>query len=182
MDAISANAAVAPEVRGQALVSFAVVLPLVLIPVVAYAVEASLVATRQAALAETAAAAVEDAAQQVDEASFRAGGKLAVDPAQARRVAEAAIEARDPAATLVTFRCVGDSVALIVEEAVPLRLAFWSGSAVAHVRAAAGAHLAVGYASPSSRLALPFSSFAITSSEMSRVANSSRQRVGEMNG
>ena len=88
----------------------------------------------------------------------------------------------EPAAVLTTFSAVGDSVTLVVEEAVPLRLAFWSGSAVAHVRAAAGAHLAAGYSRPSSRIALPFRSFVMTSSGMSRAANSSRQRVGEMNG
>ena len=147
---------------GQALVSFAVILPLVLIPVAAYAIEATSLATRQAALAEIAAQAAEDAAQQIDEPTLRAGGPLQLDPAAARATALASVAARDPAATLRTFVVAGLSVSLVLEERVPLRFAVWTPGGGVTIGAPASARLATGYSSPSSLIPLPFRSFSMT--------------------
>ena len=148
--------------RGQALVSFAVILPLVLIPVAAYAIEATSLATRQAALAEVAAQVAEDAVQQIDEVTLRAGGPLQIDPSAAQATALASLAARNPAATLRSVVVAGSSVSLVVEERVPLRFAVWAPGGSATIAAPASARLASGYSSPSSLIPLPFSSFSIT--------------------
>ncbi len=147
---------------GQALVSFAVILPLVLIPVAAYAIEATSLATRQAALAEVAAQVAEDAAQQIDEATLRAGGPLQLDPSAAQATALASVAARNPAATLRSVVVAGSSVSLVLEERVPLRFAVWAPGGGATIAAPASARLASGYSSPSSFIALPFRSFSRT--------------------
>lgn len=144
------------------MVSFAVILPLVLMPVAAYAVEATYIATRQAALAEVAAQVAEDSAQQVDESTFRSGGPLQVDPGEARAMAFTSLARRDPAATLRSFTVSGRSVSLRLEETVPLRFAAWVPGGQVTIAAPASARLAAGYWSPSSLMPLPFRSFSMT--------------------
>ena len=147
---------------GQALVSFAVILPLVLVPVAAYAIEASYAATRQAALAGVAAQVAEDAAQAIDEAAFRAGGPLQVEPGAARQEALAALSQLEPAAVLRGFDVTGVTVALVLEEKLPVRFAGWAPGSSITVSAGATAVLAAGYSSPSSLSPLPFRSFSMT--------------------
>jgi hypothetical protein len=125
-----------PHQQGQALAFFALVLPLVLLPVAAFGAEAGFLAARQAHLAEVTAQAALDAAQQLDTA--------------ARRVAAAALAQQEPAAVLDGLSVAGAQVTVTVHELVPLRLAAFAGMRSAMLRAAVSARLTAGYASPSS--------------------------------
>ena len=62
-----------PRDFGQVLVYVALVLPLVLLPVAAYAVAATALDTRHARLQAAVSQAAEDAVQRLDQAAFRAG-------------------------------------------------------------------------------------------------------------
>ena len=138
------------------------ILPLVLVPVAAYAIEASYAATRQAALAGVAAQVAEDAAQAIDEAAFRAGGPLQVDPGAARQAAQATLSQLEPAAVLRAFDVNGVTVSLAVDERLPVRFAGWAPGSSITVSAGATAVLTAGYSSPSSLMPLPLRSFSMT--------------------
>ena len=56
---------------GQTLVMFALLLPLILLPIAGYAAEAALLATRAANLQAATARATEEGAQAIDVAAFR---------------------------------------------------------------------------------------------------------------
>jgi hypothetical protein len=142
---------------GQVLVFFALVLPVVLLPVAAYTVDAAVTASDYARLVEVTARAAEDAAQQVDVAALRAGGALVLDVAAARLAAEDDVKA-EPAARVVTVGVVGGMVTVATTESVTLPLAFVGAGSVT-LRASATARIAAGYDSPSSRLPLPVSTF-----------------------
>ena len=140
--------------RGQVLPAMALMLPLVLLPVAAWTVEASLAAARQAALVELAAQGAEDAAQQVDESRFRAGGGLVVLRGPAAAAARAAIDGHG-GARLVSLTLSGETVTVVAEEWVPLSLASIVGWRGITLHAAASARLASGYLRPSSVLPSP---------------------------
>jgi len=73
---------------GQVLAFFALVLPIVLLPIAGYAVDATIVASGEAGLQAATAQAAETAAQQLSTGAIRAGGVLALDPAAAKRAPE----------------------------------------------------------------------------------------------
>ena len=135
--------------HGQALAFFALVLPLVLLPVAAFGVEAGFLAARQAHLAEATAQAALDAAQQLDTAALRAGGAWRLDPAAARQVAAADLALQEPGAVLDGFIVAGAQLTLTVHESVPLQLAGFAGPRAATLRASVSARLTAGYGSPS---------------------------------
>ncbi len=60
--------------RGQVMAFIAVALAIVLMPLAAYAIDVRTVSTAAAALQEATATAALEAAQQLDEIDFRAGG------------------------------------------------------------------------------------------------------------
>jgi hypothetical protein len=142
---------------GQVLVFFALVLPVVLLPVAAYAVDASVTASAYARLVEVTARAAEDAAQQVDVSALRATGALVLDVAAARLVALDDVTAV-PSASVVTVGVVGGTVTVATAESVMLPLDFVGAGAIT-LRASATARIAPGYDRPSSRLPLPVSTF-----------------------
>lgn len=135
--------------RGQALVLLALVIPLLLLPVAGYAVEAGYAASRAGLLAWACARAAEDAAQQVDGPALRAYSVLAVDGPAARQVARSELAAYDPAALVDRIAIGTRSVDITAHERVPATLAFWLPGALT-VRTGCAARLAAGYQSPSS--------------------------------
>ena len=142
---------------GQVLVFFALVLPLVLLPVAAYAVDAAVTASEYARLVEVTVRAAEDAAQQVDVAKLRASGALVLDVAAAERAAHDDLMI-EPGASLIAVGVAGDLVTVATAESVALPLDF-VGAARVRVHASATARIAPGYDRPSSLLPLPLSSF-----------------------
>lgn len=144
--------------RGQVLAFFAVLLPIVLLPLAAYAIDAAFVATRAAGLQEAVAQAAEAAAQQVDISALRSGSGLVIDASSARAVATQAIGASDPRASVESVVVVGDVVTVTAGEVVRLPFNFLPVPAV-RLDARASARLVPGYDNPSSRLPLPTSTF-----------------------
>lgn len=143
---------------GQVLVFFALVLPIVLLPVAAYAVDAAVTASDYARLVEMTARAAEDAAQQVDVAALRASGALVLDAVAARRAAQDDLLTSEPDVDLVTVGVAGGIVTVATSESVMLPLDF-VGPAAIMLHASATARIAPGYDIPSSRLPLPVSTF-----------------------
>lgn len=141
--------------RGQTLVFVALVLPLALLPVAAYAIESTHLASVSAHLQEVTQQAAEDAAQQIDVGSLRAGEGMRIDPAPAEATVRAAIGAGAPGARVRSVS-VGERVlTVVVEEQVPLQLSAFVGGSAVTVRARATARLTDGYDRPSSLEPLP---------------------------
>ncbi len=134
--------------KGQALVFFALVLPLVLLPVAAFGAEAGFLAARQAHLSEVTAQAALDAAQQLDTTALRAGAGWRLDPAAARAVAARDLADQEPAAVLDALTVAGAQLTLVTHEVVPLRLAAFAGARWATLRAAITARLTPGFSTP----------------------------------
>ena len=142
--------------RGQVLVFFALALPLVLLPIAAYAVDAAVTASSFSRLVEVTSRAAEDAAQQVDIARLRAGGGISIDVVSATEAARAALGSSEPDAHVVDLAVLGEELRLVTSETVVLPFNVF-GSPNARVRADVTARIAPGYDSPSSRLPLPLS-------------------------
>lgn len=149
-------AAVKPE-RGQVLAFFAVVIPIVLLPVAAYAVDAAVITFHSASLQAATAQAAEAAAQQLDMGAIRSGGGLALDAAAVKRVATRTVERDDPAAIIDSLSIDGVEVTVLTSERVPAPFALLTGPVTLHAHAAA--RLVAGYDRPSSLFPLPSSSF-----------------------
>ena len=142
---------------GQVIVFFALVLPLVLLPIAAYAVDAAVAASDYSRLVEVTVRAADDAAQQVDVGALRAGDAIVLDPVAATGVA------RSDVATLTSARVgrvsvLGGVVSVSTTEDVELPLDFVGRGAMT-LSASATARIAAGYDRPSSLLPLPVSSF-----------------------
>ena len=146
------------RMRGQALVFFALVIPIVLIPVAAYAVDAAVVATGQAHLEEVAALAAEQGAQQIDAVVLRSGGGLMVDFVKAKNVVAAAVAAAEPQASVESVAVTATQVTVILKEQIVVPINVLSRAGVT-VRAQASARLVAGYDSPSSFLPFPSNTF-----------------------
>lgn len=135
--------------RGQAMVFFALILPLVLLPVAAYAIESTSLSARQARLAEVASLVAIDAAQQLDVAQFRAGRGLAVDAGAGGATALADLANLEPGASLDSLNVTGPRLTVWIHETVPLRLAAFLRGAGVTLHASAIATLTPGYQVPS---------------------------------
>lgn len=144
---------------GQVLAAVAILVPLALLPIAAYAIESARLAAVQAALQEAATRAAEDAAGRLDTARLRAGTAFAVDPAAAASVARSDVQAEVPAAVLDAVVVSGDAVTLSAHEDVRLDLGGILRIGSARIRVQVAARLTPGYESPSSRLPLSSSSF-----------------------
>lgn len=134
--------------RAQAMVFFAILLPAVLVPAAAYGAEATLIATRQARLQETAALVALDAAQRLDVSRLRSDGVVAADPAAQAAAVRAAVAARAPLASVDELSSTSAGVRLVLSERVPLHLASFVPGAAVTIHAAAAARLRTGYAAP----------------------------------
>ena len=142
--------------RGQVLVFFALALPLVLLPIAAYAVDAAVTASSFSRLVEVTSRAAEDAAQQIDISRLRAGGGISIDVVSATEAARAALVASEPDARVVDLAVVGEELRLVTTETVVLPFNVF-GSPRDRLRAEVTARIAPGYDSPSSLLPLPLS-------------------------
>jgi hypothetical protein len=146
----------------QTLVIFALLLPLVLLPVAAYAVQATLLATRASLLQAAATRAAEDAGEALDVGVFRSDGVLRLDPGQATRIARATLTEQDPAAELDDATVGGLSVTVRAHEAVRLDFGGILRAGSVTLATVATAKLTAGYRSPSSRVPLPMRSLSMT--------------------
>ncbi len=149
--------ATAGRQSGQVLVFFALVLPIVLLPVAAYAVDAAVTAEGYARLVEVTARAAEDAAQQIDVPALRANGAIVLDALAAGQAARDDVMA-DPDARLVAITVEGGRITVFASESVMMPLNLLGPPSVP-LHATASARIAPGYDSPSSRLPLPVSTF-----------------------
>jgi Flp pilus assembly protein TadG len=144
--------------RGQVLAFFAILLPIVLLPLAAYAVDAAFVSARAAGLQEATAQAAEAAAQQVNVAALRSRSVLSIDATAGRAVATQAIREAEPGASVESIVVVGAVVSVTAGERVTLPFNFLPVAAI-RLEARASARLVAGYESPSSRLPFPTSTF-----------------------
>jgi hypothetical protein len=127
---------------------FALALPVILLPIAAYAAESSMLAARQARLAEVASLAALDAAQQLDVARLRAGLGSALDHSAASSAATADLAASEPDAVADAVAVQDARVTVTVHEWVPLRLATFVRGAGVTLRATSTARLVAGYEVP----------------------------------
>ena len=132
---------------GQVLTFFAVVLPVVLLPVAAYAIDATTVAGREAGLQAATAQAAETAAQRLDVAAIRSSGAFTVDPAAARLVAYQMLAEEEPGASIDSYLATGTEVTVVTRE--PVSLPFSVFARTVSLRARATARLVPGYDIPS---------------------------------
>lgn len=143
---------------GQVLVFFALVLPLVLLPVAAYAVDASVTTSVYSRLVEVTVRAAEEAAQQIDVARWRAGGGLSVDLRGASTAVQLVLASSEPDARQIELAVIGEQLRLVTTETVVLPFNVFGAPDIA-LRATVTARLAAGYDSPSSLLPLPVRTF-----------------------
>ena len=142
----------------QVLVFFALVLPLILLPAAAYAIDAAAAASAYARLEEVTVRSAEEAAQQLDASRLRSGGGIGLDIAAAVARAHDVMRSALPAARVISVAVSGATVTVRVDQVVTLPLQL-IGRPEVTLHAMAVARLAVGYESPSSLLPLPTSTF-----------------------
>ena len=133
---------------GQVLVLFALVLPLLLLPVAAYVVDFSVVASRHASLQAATAEVAEIVAQRIDVATLRAVGTLQVDPRDASSEVAALLAIEEPTARVESVALNGATLTVVSDEPVDLPVAVFARSTVTTARATA--RIVPGYSSPSS--------------------------------
>ena len=134
---------------GQVLTFFAIVVPIVLLPITGYAIDASVVASRSAGLQAATAEAAETAAQKLDVEVIRANGGLALDAAAASQAASAMVTMEEPAASIESSVIDGLTVTITTAEAVTLPFSLVRRTVTLHARATA--RLVAGYDNPSNR-------------------------------
>ena len=133
--------------RGQVLAFFALVLSIVLLPVAAYAVDATVVAGREADLQAATAQAAEAAAQRLNISALRTTGALTLDPAAAGTdVAETLLE-EEPSARVDLYAVTGTEVTVNTSELVMLPFSVFTQAVNLHAHATA--RLVAGYDRPS---------------------------------
>jgi hypothetical protein len=140
--------------RGQVLVFVALVLPIVLLPAAAFAVDAASAAAVDARLEQATWSAAESAVQQIDAGALRAGRGIVLDQRSVDAVARDALAAADPNATVEGLTVDGLYVTVEAAKRLQLPLNFLGAPAV-KLHATATARLTLGYERPSSFL--PFS-------------------------
>jgi hypothetical protein len=137
-----------PE-AAQTLVIFALLLPLVLLPIASYAIQATLLASRASLLQASVARAAEDGAQAVDVAGFRSSGVLRLDAKKARQVAGASLAEQDRLARLDGVEVGPTTVTVRAHDEVPLGFGGILSAGTASLAAVATARLTLGYRNPS---------------------------------
>jgi len=135
-----------PE-SGQVLAFFAIALPVVLLPVAAYAIDATMVAGREAALQAATAQAAETAAQHLNIGAFRSSGALSLDARAVRLAVDQTLIEEEPNATVDSYTVRGAEVTVATSELMRLPLSVFTDTVVLHAHAAA--RLVAGYESPS---------------------------------
>jgi Flp pilus assembly protein TadG len=138
--------AVRPHESGQVLAFFALILPVVLLPVVAYAVDATIVAGREAGLQAATAQAAETAAQRLNVGAMRSAGALTLDAAAVRLVLVQMLVEEEQGASVDSYTVAGDQVTVVTSETVTLPFGVFTSSVLLHAHATA--RLVAGYDSP----------------------------------
>ena len=131
---------------GQVLAFFAIAVPLVLLPVAAYTVDATLVAGRESTLQAATAEAAETAAQQINVAGLRSSGALSLDAAAAGLVLEQTLVEEEPGTRIDSYTITGAEVSVVTSEPVSLPFRVFTDTVVLHAHATA--RLAAGYDGP----------------------------------
>jgi hypothetical protein len=131
---------------GQILAFFAVAVPVVLLPIAAYAVDATMVAGREAALQAATAQAAETAAQQINVGALRSSGALSLDAAAARLVLEQTLVEEEPGTIIDSYTVTNAEVSVATSEPVTLPFSLFTDTVVLHAHATA--RLVAGYETP----------------------------------
>jgi Flp pilus assembly protein TadG len=137
---------VRPGESGQVLAFFALVLPVVLLPIAAYTVDATIVAAREAGLQAATAQAAETAAQQLNVGAIRSSGAFTVDPAAAERIVYQTLVNEEQGASLDSYSVTGVEVTVVTSEPVTLPFRVFTRTVTLHAHATA--RLVAGYDSP----------------------------------
>ncbi len=132
---------------GQVLAFFALVLPVVLLPVAAYIVDATVVASREAGLQAATAQAAETGAQQLNVGAIRSTAAITLDAPVVSRVVAQTLMDQEPAARVDADTIAGSDVSVVTSESVTLPFSLFTR--VVTLRARATARLVAGYDSPS---------------------------------
>jgi hypothetical protein len=132
----------------QTLVALALFLPLVLLPVVAYAVQATLLASRASLLQAAASVAAEDASQAIDVGALRSRGVLRLDSVEATRIVRASLAEGDPSAQLDGVAVGPVSVTVSAHDRIPLDFGGILRAGSVTLTTVAVARLTAGYGSP----------------------------------
>lgn len=135
-----------PAESGQILAFFALVLPVVLLPIAAYTVDATIVAAREAGLQAATAQAAEAAAQQLNVGAIRSSGALTLEPSAASLIADQMLVNAEPGASLNSYSVTGVEVRVVTSEPVTLPFSVFTNSVMLHAQATA--RLVAGYDSP----------------------------------
>jgi Flp pilus assembly protein TadG len=133
--------------RGQVLAFFALVLPIVLLPIAAYAVDATVVAGREAGLQAATAQAAETAAQQLNVDAIRSTGALKLVSAAVSIVIAQTVVEEEQGARVDSYTVTGAEVTVETSEPVTLPLNVFTRSVTLHAHATA--RLVAGYDKPS---------------------------------
>lgn len=121
-------------------------MPLVLLPIVAYAVDATIVAGREASLQAATAQAAESAAQQLNIGVIRSTGVLALDETAASRILVQTLLEEEPGASVDRSNFAGTEVTVVTSEPVALPFSVFTQTVILHAHATA--RLVAGYGSP----------------------------------
>jgi hypothetical protein len=140
--------------RAQVLVFFAMALPLVLLPIAAYAVDAAVTVSADSRLVEVTAQAAEQAVEEIEIGRLRAGGGISIDVTGANEAAVAVIRSADPEARVADIAVLGSELRLVTTETIVLPFKMF-GSPQRELQAAVTARITAGYDRPSSALPLP---------------------------
>lgn len=132
--------------KGQVLVFFALVLPIVLMPIAAYAVDATVVASREAGLQAATTQAAETGAQQLNVAAIRSTGALELDAAALASVVAQTLIDEEQGARVDSYAVTGTEVTVDTSEPVTLPLSVFTRVITLHARATA--RLVAGYDKP----------------------------------
>src|SRR5258708_36398151 len=119
---------------------------MVLLPVAAYAVDATIVAAREAGLQAATAEAAETAAQQLNIGALRSGGALVLDVAAVRLVTDQTLVEEEPGASVDSYAVSGAQVTVVTSESLMLPFSVFARSVTVHARATA--RLVAGYDGP----------------------------------
>jgi Flp pilus assembly protein TadG len=132
---------------GQVLAFFALVLPLVLLPVAAYVVDASVLAGRQADLQAATAQAAEAGAEQLNVGTIRSSGAMTLDAAAVDRVVVQTLADEEQGARVEAYPVAGAEVTVVTSEPVTLPFGVFTQTITLHAHASA--RLVAGYDKPS---------------------------------
>lgn len=132
--------------RGQVLVFFALALPLVLLPVAAYAVDASVTASDHSRLLEVTVRAAEEAAQQIDVGALRSSDGISIDAVAASELARRLVASAEPDAQVTAVGVLGQTVRVMTSETVVLPFNFVGAPSVT-IHVSAEARITAGYES-----------------------------------